>query len=252
MVTWIVAGSVGVVVLFVVLLLLLLRRVVPTNEVHIVQSSKKTTSYGKEGGHGNTYYEWPSWLPVIGVNKMVLPVSVFDLDLNDYNAYDRDRLPFKVHILAFFRISDSNKAAERVSSFEELHEQLVGVVKGAVRAILASHDLEEIMQGRSKFGEVFTKEVHDQVSNWGIDTVKNLELMDIKDTDNSQVIANIMAKRKSHIDMESRTEVAKNKKIAEIAEIEAKREIDLQAQQAKQAVGLRTVEADREVQIRQQ
>jgi flotillin len=38
---------------------------VPTNEVHIVQSSKKTTSYGKDTGHGNTYYEWPTWLPVV-------------------------------------------------------------------------------------------------------------------------------------------------------------------------------------------
>ena len=47
--------------------------------------------------------------------------------------------------------------------------------------------------------------------------------------------------------MESRTEVAKNKKIAEIAEIEAKREVDLQNQVATQAVGLRTVEAQREV-----
>src|SRR5688572_825298 len=111
MVTWIVAGSVGVVVLFVVLLLLLLRRVVPTNEFHIVQSSEKTTTYGKESGHGNTYSEWPSWLPVIGVNKIVLPVSVFDLDPTDYNTYDRDRWPFKVHVWAFFRISDSNKAA---------------------------------------------------------------------------------------------------------------------------------------------
>lgn len=229
-----------------------LRRVVSTNEVHIVQSSKKTMSYGKDSGNGNSYYEWPSWFPAIGVVKSVLPLSVFDLDLNDYNAYDKDRLPFKVHIKAFFRIADSNKAAERVNNFKELRDQLLGVVQGAVRAILASHDIAEIMQGRSKFAEVFTKEVHDQVSNWGIDTVKNLELMDIRDTDTTQVILNIMSKKKSHIEMESRTEIAKNRRIAEIAEIEAKKEIDIQTQSAAQTVGLRTVDAQREVELQTQ
>lgn len=242
----------GLIALVVTIVIINLRRVVSTNEVHIVQSAKRTSSYGKESGNGNAYYEWPSWMPYVGVTKSVLPLSVFDLDLNDYNAYDKDRLPFKVHIKAFFRIADSNKAAERVNNFAELRDQLLGVVQGAVRAILASHDIEEIMQGRSKFAEVFTKEVHDQVANWGIDTVKNLELMDIRDTDNSQVIANIMAKKKSHIDMESRTEVAKNKKIAEIAEIEAKREVDLQGQQAKQAVGLRTIETERELALQKE
>lgn len=243
----ILSAAVGLLLFVGAIVIMTLRRVVSTNEVHIVQSAKKTASYGKESGNGNVYYEWPSWFPRVGVTKSILPLSVFDLDLNDYNAYDKDRLPFKVHIKAFFRISDSNKAAERVNHFNELKEQLLGVVQGAVRAILASHDIEEIMQGRSKFAEVFTKEVHDQVLNWGIDTVKNLELMDIRDSENSQVIANIMAKKQSHIDMESRTEVAKNAKLAEIAEIEAKREIELQGQVAKQAVGLRTIEAEREV-----
>lgn len=248
----IVGGVVSVLVVVKLLILASMRRVVSTNEVHIVQSAKKTSSYGKESGNGNVYYEWPAWFPKLGVTKSVLPLSVFDLDLNDYNAYDRDRLPFKVHIKAFFRISDSNKAAERVNNFSELKDQLLGVVQGAVRAILASNDIEEIMQGRSKFAEVFTKEVHDQVMNWGIDTVKNLELMDIRDTDNSVVIANIMAKKKSHIDMESRTEVAKNKKIAEIAELESKQAVELQAQMSKQAVGLRTIEAEREVELQKE
>ena len=230
-----------------------LRRVVSTNEVHIVQASGKTTSYGnKEATHGNTYYEWPSWLPVLGVQKTVLPLSVFDLDLPQYEAYDSDRLPFVVHIKAFFRIVDSNKAAERVRSFEELNEQLKAVVQGAVRVILSSHTLEEIMQGRSKFGEAFTKEVHEQVLNWGVDTVKNLELMDLRDSGTSLVIQNIMAKKQSQIDMESRSAVALNKKMAEVAEIESKREVDLQKQQALQTVGLRTVEAERNVSLQRE
>lgn len=59
-----------------------LRRVVSTNEVHIVQSRKSTISYGKDMESGNTYYEWPQWLPFLGISKIILPVSVFDLNLH--------------------------------------------------------------------------------------------------------------------------------------------------------------------------
>lgn len=230
----------------------ILRRVVSTNEVHIVQSSKKTTSYGKDTDNGNTYYEWPPWVPVIGITKIVLPVSVFDLDLKSYEAYDKGRLPFVVDVKAFFRISESDVAAQRVASFEELQNQLTAIVQGAVRVILASSDIETILQGRSTFGDQFTKEVTEQLAHWGVSTVKNIELMDIRDAQSSKVIHNIMEKKKSHIEMESRTEVAKNMKTAQIAEIDAQREVDLQDQSAKQAVGLRTTENEREVALAQQ
>lgn len=226
-----------------------LRRVVPTNEVHIVQSAKKTLSYGKDTGNGNTYYEWPSFLPLIGVTKVRLPMSVFDLDLAAYEAYDKGRLPFVIDIKAFFRIADSNVAAQRVSSFQELHNQLKAIVQGAARTILANNEIEEIMQGRSKFGHEFTKEVDGQLSAWGVATVKSIELMDIRDSRDSHVIKNIMEKRKSHIEMESRKEVANNMQIAKVAEINAQQTVQLQEQIAGQAVGLRKVEAQRQVEL---
>lgn len=226
-----------------------LRRVVPTNEVHIIQTSRATKSYGKDTASGNSYYEWPAWIPVLGLTKVILPTSVFDLDLKSYEAYDKGRLPFMVDVKAFFRITDSNTAAQRVASFEELHNQLTAIVQGAVRTILASSEIEEIMQGRSKFGDEFTKEVEGQLANWGVSTVKNIELMDIRDAQSSRVIHNIMEKKKSHIEMQSRTVVAENNRMAQIAEIEASREVNLQKQEAEQQVGLRSVEAKRQVEL---
>jgi flotillin len=245
-------GFFGVFLVGIGAIVLALRRVVPTNEVHIVQYSNKTVSYGKDTHNGNTYYEWPSWVPFLGLSKSVLPTSVFDLDLKNYEAYDRGRLPFLVDVKAFFCISDSNVAAQRVASFEELHNQLSAIVQGAVRTILASNEIEQIMQGRSKFGEEFTKEVTEQLSNWGVSTVKNIELMDIRDSQGSKVIHNIMEKKKSLIEMQSRTEVANNNQAATIAEIEAKRQISLSEQEAKQFVGLRQVQTEKEVGIAQQ
>lgn len=246
-------GAIGILVFLIAVLCvtvaLFLRRVVPTNEVHIVQSGKSTVSYGKDHSAGNSYYEWPSWIPVVGIVKIILPVSVFDEDLESYEAYDKGRLPFVVDVKAFFRITDSNVAAQRVSSFDELRNQLRAILQGAVRTILASADIEEIMQGRSQFGEQFTKEVEAQLKNWGVSTVKNIELMDIRDSTSSQVIKNIMEKKKSLIEMQSRIEVAENLKRASIAEIDAKREQDIQLQDALQKVGSRTAEKDKEVGI---
>jgi flotillin len=136
-----------------------------------------------------------------------------------------------------------------VSSFDELRSQLLAILQGAVRTILASADIEEIMQGRSQFGESFTREVEAQLVNWGVSTVKNIELMDIRDSSSSNVIKNIMEKKKSLIEMQSRIEVAENMKRASIAEIEAKRETDVQLQDALQKVGARTAEKDKAIGI---
>src|SRR3990167_9536315 len=96
-----------------IFLALCFRTVVPTNDVHIVQSVRRTTPYGKGELAGNVYYQWPSWVPFIGVRNLVLPMSVFDQGLSGYAAYDKDRVPFVVDIIAFFRISDPGVAAQR-------------------------------------------------------------------------------------------------------------------------------------------
>ena len=108
-----------------------LRRIVPTNVVHIVQRGEKTVSYGV-GKVSNVYYEFPKWIPKIGVVVRILPVSNFDIDLSNYSAYDKDRVPFVVDVKAFFHIADTNKAAEKVESFDEMRKQLENVVQGAV------------------------------------------------------------------------------------------------------------------------
>lgn len=226
-----------------------LRRVVNTNEVHIVQSAKTTVSYGKDQENGNTYYQWPSWIPVIGIQVIKLPVSVFSLRLKDYEAYDNGRLPFILDLEAFFRIDNSNVAAQRVAGYQELNQQLTSILQGAARTILASKTIEEIMQGRSEFGDAFTKEVNEQLKAWGVTTVKNIELMDIRDSKDSQVIQNIMDKKKSEIEKESRMAVADNMRAAQNAEIDAQREVELNKQTAQQQVGIRTAEKEREVGI---
>lgn len=248
--------GIGVAVLAMVAIALLLamcfRTVVSTNDVHIVQSAKKTVSYGKGQAAGNTYYAWPAWVPVIGIKVIKLPVSVFNVELESYAAYDKGRVPFVIDIMAFFRIEDSNTAAQRVHSFPELVEQLKGILQGASRSILAKSDIEQILEERAEFGEKFTKEVEEQLKEWGVKNVKNIELMDIRDSQNSKVIENIMAKKKSAIEMQSRVEVANNIRAAQEAEITAKRQVALQEQEALEQIGKRTADKDKNVGIANQ
>lgn len=239
-------------IVFIMLLvyILKLRRIVPTNVVHIVQRGNKTVSYGVGKGT-NVYYQFPKWFPIIGVEVRALPVSNFDIDLKNYSAYDKDRVPFLVDVKAFFHISDTNVAATKVESFEEMKKQLENVVQGAVRSILAKSPLESIMEERSIFGEQFTKAVNTDLKNWGVESIKNIELMDIRDSNDSNVIHQIMAKRMSAIDMESRTEVAKNKKTAEQAELEAQKEIDVTRASTQKMAGEAKANSEQAIKIAQ-
>jgi flotillin len=247
---WIVgAGAIALFVTAIFFVMVTLRRVVPTNMVHIVQSSKATTAFGRGKETGNTYYAWPAWLPRIGVSVIQFQESIFQVTLKEYAAYDKGRLPFKVDVTAFFRVADAEVAAQRVTSFEELKQQLQSVLQGAVRRILATNDLEEIMHQRATLGQQFTDEVDHNIKEWGVQTVKVIEFMHIQDDDSSKVIHNIQAKEQARIDRESRTKVAENRQLAETAEIEAQRQIDIQSQEAAQQVGIRKAEQEKAVGI---
>lgn len=249
MVDLIIGGSIGLSIVLLIFTIMSLRRIVPTDEVHVVQKAKNTLVYGTTAQEnlGNTYYEFPSWCPVFGVTVTKLPTAVFDLNLNDYDAYDKDRLPFLVDIKAFFRITDFRLASSRVANIKELENQLMGIVQGAARSILAKEDLESIMCERNVYGNKFTAEVSEQLKEWGVKAVKNIELMDIRDSHSSEVIANIMKKKKSQIEMESRTTVANNLQKAKEAEILANQEVALKEQDANRQVGLRQATVQQEV-----
>ncbi len=235
------------------------RRIVPVDMVHVVQTTKKTTSYGKNTVNakgektGNVYYKWPRWIPKLGVSVKELPIANFDIAIDNFPAFDKDRVPFMVDIRTFFRIADTNKAAERVDDIRHLREQLETIVQGAVRTIMAGAKLNEILENRSTYGKQFTDQVKNDLAEWGVETTKNIELMDIRD-DNSRSgevgpIERIMAVKQSEIEKESRVQVAKNQQMAKEQEIESERQIKIKEAEKEQLVGQRVAQKDQEVGI---
>jgi flotillin len=246
-----IASSIGVITL-IFLIAASLRRVVPTDLVHVVQGSKKTTAYGKDSTSGNVYYEFPAWLPRFGVVVRKLPISNFTISLDDYEAYDKGKVPFNVTIKAFFRIDNAEEAAARVENFEELEQQLNDILRGAIRSILAETEIEKIMEERNTFGEKFSTEVDAHLQQWGVKSVKNIELMDVSDAEGTRVITNIQDKNRTAIEKVSRIAVATNEKEAKIQEIQAKQEADVKEWEAKQLVGERQATAEQKVGVAQQ
>lgn len=262
----IILSASAVVLLLAILIIkwfLSLRRVVRPSEVHVVRESKNTLIYGNiksittadgeviepEETSGNVYYEIPQWFPIWGVEVQILPLSNFSVDLHGYEAYDKDKLPFEVDITAFFRIADYRQAASRIEDSETLQKHLTKIVQSAVRSILANDTLDQIMTKRSIYGEQFTGEVAEHLKEWGVVPVKSIELMDVRDKDGERVISNIMEKKKSYIDMESRKEVAKNNKEAREAEIQAEQEVALKEEAKEETVGTRRAEREKAVGI---
>lgn len=226
-----------------------LRQVVPTNYVHITQSKKGTTEYGKGLPDGNVYYHWPEWLPKLGISVTSLPTSIFDVDLTNYAAYDIERVPFSVDVKAFFQIDSPAIAAHSVASFEKMIEQLNNTLKSAVRKILSSSDIETIMSSRKTLGDCFTAEVGDHLSAWGVKVVRNIEFTDIRDVPDSQVIHNMMVKKQSAIAKDSRVAVANNERDARLSEIDAVKEANIRQQEADLLVGQKKADKDRGIAI---
>lgn len=248
-----IGGGVIVALLAITLIVAMMwRRIVPSDYVHIVQSKSRTTSYGMGQEYngkktGNTYFAVPAAIPLFGVQVKELPVSNFSETLNNYEGRDKDRVPFVLDLVAFFRIFDTNMAAQRVKSFEDLRTQIDFVLKGAARKILAGKDIHQVLTERATFGDEFTVEVTHQLKEWGVAPVKSLELMDVRDAQGSQVIAQIMAIKTTEIEKESRVKVAENKRLALVAETENNRTADLAKQDALLQVGQRTAEVDQQV-----
>ena len=221
-----------------------LRKVVPTNEVHILQRWSTTIIKGKWFEWWNVYYNWPQWVPGFGISVTKLPLYVFDIKLNSYQAYDNGKIPFVVDVTAFFVIKDPELAAKRVADFEELKEQLVEVVRWAVRKTLAQYDIQEIMEARWELWQRFYEEVTNAVKEWWVE-LKNIEFMDISDAEWYQVIRNLLEKKRKTIETESEKEVALKDKEREIVEAEAKKEAEIKRIEAEKEAKLAQIEADK-------
>lgn len=240
--------------LWVIWLILMMswRRVVPTNEYHIVQRSNKTVEYGKDRPAGNSYYAIPSFIPIFWVTVQVMPGTIFDITINNYDAFDSGRVPFMVDIAGFFRIDNPAIAAQRIKTIDELNSQLSAIVSSVARTILGKMDINDILETRSSLWDSFMEEISKNVKEFGLVCTKNIELMKIYDTPGSSIIYNIQKKKESQIERDAKISIAENNKEAREKEIESERQIELARIDKEKQVGEADAENRKIVEIAKQ
>lgn len=242
----------SVILLFVVLKIISWRVVVPTNEYHIVQRVNTTVEYGKGKQAGNVYYNVPAIIPIFGVKRIVMPATIFDITIFEYEAFDNGRVPFYVDIAGFFRIENSAAASQRISSVEELHNQLESIVASIARTILGKMDINEILESRTELWDKFMQEVSENIKEFGLVCTKNIELMKVYDVPQSNIIYNIQKKKESEIEKDAKVAIETNKKLSETARIEAEKAIALSEANKLKEVWEREAEAEKAVEIANQ
>ena len=228
------------------------RRVVPTNEYHIVQRSNKTIEYGKDRPVGNSYYAIPSFIPIFWVNVQVMQWTIFDITINNYDAFDSGRVPFMVDIAGFFRIDNPAIAAQRIKTINELNSQLEAIVSSVARTILGKMDINDILETRSSLWDSFMEEISKNVREFGLVCTKNIELMKIYDAPWSSIIYNIQKKKESQIERDAKISIAENNKEAKEKEIASERAIELARIEKEKQVGEADAENRKIVEIARQ
>ncbi len=235
----------GLVLVFIFLYIITqLRKVVPTNEVHIVQKWSSSVPFWRDFEWGNVYLDWPGWVPMVWIFVQKLPLSIFDIKLEWYQAYDSGKVPFQVDVTAFFVIKDPVTAAQKIYTIMELQNQLSETLKWVIRKTLASKDIIDIMESRIEIKQEFHAEILKEAWAWWVE-LKNVEFMDIRDADDSEVVANIMNKKRSQIEAESQIEVAENEKRSIIERENKAAEARAKASEAKSKADIIEFDAQR-------
>lgn len=227
----------------VLIIAMALRVVVPTNQVHVVQRRKGSTAYGRNENAGNVYYRIPAAIPRFGVEVTRVPIDIFGINLQGYEAYDKNRVPFQVDVTAFFQIEDAVVASQRMGAYEQMLQQLTKTLQGAVRKVLAVHTVDEIMGTRAELSAAFLTEVRAQVQDWGV-KANSTEFMHIGDAGETSVITDIMNKERSTIERESRVRVAENNRDAQVAEIAAQQTASLKDVERRRVIAVEQEKAE--------
>ena len=114
---WVVLVVLAFVGLGVLLWLPRQRRVVSRDEAHVVVKRSRVYVYSgtsdAEGFRGTTYYYLPSWVPGLGMDVTVVPLSVLELKVPEMVTFAAKNARFTLSASVYVRVMDPLKAAQR-------------------------------------------------------------------------------------------------------------------------------------------
>jgi flotillin len=243
----------AIVSVFIIMMMAGWWRIVPPSEAHLVVTARSKFVVSSDIDIAKTgkkaYFAIPHRIPFIGRNVRMMDITIKEIVV-EQETYEKNQARYNVRSSTKFRINDVLVASETFVDEEQLDIQLQDVVKACVRAITVKYDVVEARADRQKMEGEIRKEISDNLAQWGLQLV-NFQLVEFKDTKDSQVISNISKRREVEIESDTRQQNAEKYKMAVMKEAEAKensskREIERDEQIAKRQQAMNQIVAEQE------
>jgi len=227
--------------------------VVPTDEAHVVVFQQNRTEYSSRKADGtqlckNAYFRVPIFMRVVR-----LPLNVFDIKNDRYSLRDKNNAPYLADIVGYYTVADPIVASERIpagGSMQQLVEQLIEVQKASARGTSQRYTIEEILAERDKISSTLEHDIREKIlREWGID-IKDFEIVDINDREQSHVIRDLENKQAAYIEAESRKKQALELSKAKQTEAEQTELYRLREVKRDQEIGVAEQERDKMIQER--
>ncbi len=217
-----------------------LRRIVPPKYADVVTSKRGVTVYSvdkevtgireAEGDEkikykygGTVYYEWPAWIPFIGLISRRMPLTIIEIPIKNYKTFAKGNARFVCDVSIYCKLLNVLEAAKRFpgNNLEDFIEGIREIVVSALRITTANFTVEDVIARRQEVAERIEAEISDDFQKWGVQ-LTNTAIVDIKDPQDksSTVVDDISAKKEAEINSLSRREIAIKDKEARIAEAE--------------------------------
>lgn len=217
----IIGSIVGIVLIILIICGIAWWRVVDPSEAHLVATStgKFVVSPDENVGERRTYFAIPSWLPFFGRAIRIMDVTIKEI-LIEQETIEKNQARYSVKSSTKYRVNKVKVAAETFISDKDLQEQLKEIVRAGVRAVSVQYDVVDARANKREIEAKIREEIVDDFLKWGLELI-NFQLVEFKDTEDSQIISNISRRSEVEIEARTREQNAEKLKQARVKEAEA-------------------------------
>jgi flotillin len=241
----------AIVVILIAIYFITLRRIVPVKYADVVTRKGRVEIYSADesvtgtGKPNTVYYEFPSWIPYIGLIVKRMPLTIIQIPIDDYKTFAKGNARFVVDASVYCRINDVLEAAQKFpgNDLDDFIKGIEQIVVSSIRKTTATFAIEDVILKRSEIALDVFQDIKEDVAKWGVE-LTNVAIVDIRDpkeANSTTVIHDISAKKEAEINSLSRQEIANKHREAEVVEATAR-----------QASETRKIEADEIIARREQ
>jgi len=244
---------VALIIIYIIHWALTLRQIVELKYADVVVKKTGTKIYSADTtiqGREPTaiYYNFPSWIPVIGCIVKRMPLEIIQISVKGYETFAKANARFVIDVSVYCRIENVPAAAQKFpgTSIEDFKKGMAAIIISAVRKTTANYAIEDIISKRKEISDEIRLEIAEDFLKWGVE-LTNVAVETIQDAENTTVIHDISAKKEAEINSLSRQEIAIKSKQAEIVEAENRELAEKRKIQADEQIAIRAQEKEKTV-----